>query len=312
MRHVLNRWLFSLTLLLALFAAVRPLHAQEQPPSLQVYEAWLREAFAAAQRNDRIGLDLVAPRLIAAREVTFANGSVAVDNSWLERALAEPEADLQAISQRLGALIDALSQRGSDAPADAATRLASILNRPPFNEQPQRTPTFFGDLLDWLFRQLSRILEPFFRVGVGSANGFAWLATIVGGILILAVMAYILLRLRRSLVRDASAAHDDPEANLTASTARDQAAELARSGDYRTAVRYMYLSALLWLDERELLRYDRALTNREYLEHLRDNADLRNRLLPIVETFDRVWYGYAQLDAQSFEAYRRQVEALRQ
>lgn len=312
MRNVLNRWFSIFVVLLTLFVPVEPLHAQEQPPSLQTYEGWLREAFAAAQRNDRIGLDLVAPRLISVREVMFATGTVAVDNSWLQRALDESEPDLQAISQRLGALIDAFSQRGSDAPADAAARLQSILHRPPFSEQTQRPPTFFGDLLDWLFRQLSRILEPFFRVGVGSANGFAWLATIIGGIMILGVIAYILLRLRRSLVRDASAAHADPEANLTAGTARDQAAELARSGDYRTAVRYMYLSALLWLDERDLLRYDRALTNREYLEHLRDNAELRNRLLPIVETFDRVWYGYAQLDAQGFEAYRRQVEALRQ
>ena len=104
----------------------------------------------------------------------------------------------------------------------------------------------------------------------------------------------------------ARAAEDDPAAGLTARTALDQAGEIARGGDYRTAMRYLYISALLWLDERNLLRYDRALTNREYLEHLRDNAALRERLRPVVETFDRVWYGHLPLDADSFAAYRAQ------
>ena len=90
-----------------------------------------------------------------------------------------------------------------------------------------------------------------------------------------------------------------------------QAGEIARGGDYRAAMRYLYLSALLWLDERDMLRYDRALTNREYLERLRDNAMLRERLRPMVETFDQVWYGHAPLDAQALAAYRAQVEALR-
>jgi len=35
------------------------------------------------------------------------------------------------------------------------------------------------------------------------------------------------------------------------------------------------------------------------------------RMAPIVETFDRVWYGHLPIDAESFAAYQRQVEALR-
>ena len=75
-------------------------------------------------------------------------------------------------------------------------------------------------------------------------------------------------------------------------------------------MRYLYLAALLRLDERGLLRYDRALTNREYLERVRENPALRERLRPIVDTFDRVWYGHAQLDAEGFAEYRARVRAL--
>jgi hypothetical protein len=130
--------------------------------------------------------------------------------------------------------------------------------------------------------------------------------------LVIGVIVYLLRGLRRGMVADARASDDDPEGNLTAKTALDQAGGLARGGDYRTAVRYLYLSALLWLDERNILRYDRALTNREYLERVRDNPALRARMAPIVETFDRVWYGHLPIDAESFAAYRRQVEELRQ
>ncbi len=75
-------------------------------------------------------------------------------------------------------------------------------------------------------------------------------------------------------------------------------------------MRFLYLAALLRLDERDLLRYDRAMTNREYLEQTRDNPVLRARLAPVVDTFDRVWYGHVPLDATAFADYRAQVEAL--
>jgi len=303
-----------LLLVLVLLAAAQPrdVAAQAGPPTLATYEGWLREAFAAAQRGDRLGLEQVAPKLNTARQVALPQGGVApVDNSWLAQELAASEPDLPRISGRLGALLDALGQVGNAAPADANERLRQILNRPPFLQQaPQRS--LLSDLIDWLIDMLDRIMSPLGRAGAASSSSVAWLATIGGSVLIVGIVAYVLFSLRRSLVREASAADADPEANLTATLASKQATELARSGDYRTAVRYLYLSALLWLDERELLRYDRALTNREYLEHLRDNGELRSRLLPIVETFDRVWYGYTPLDAPDFEAYRRQVEALRQ
>ena len=134
---------------------------------------------------------------------------------------------------------------------------------------------------------------------------------IVGALLLIGVLAYLLRGLRRGVVASAHADDDDPAANLTAKTALDQAGGLARGGDYRTAVRYLYISALLWLDERDILRYDRALTNREYLERVRDNPALRERMTPIVETFDRVWYGHLPIDAESFAAYEKHVEALR-
>jgi hypothetical protein len=285
--------------------------AQSQPPDLPTYTGWVREAFAAAQRGDRLGLEDVAARLTGATSVRLAAGtSVSVDNNWLRVALKAEQPDLPAIAARLGAILDALAQPPSSAPADARDRLKALLDQPPFKRAEPSTPSWASSLLDWLGRLLERMLRPLGRIAPGTGNTVAWIIGIVGLALLLAVIAYLLRGLRRGMVADAQI-HDDPEANLTARTALDQASGLARGGDYRTAVRYLYLSALLWLDERDVLRYDRALTNREYLDRVRTNPALRARMAPIVETFDRVWYGHAPIDADTFAAYQRQIEELR-
>ena len=308
------------TLLVALFLVLgarflAPAAAQGQEPDLDTYTGWVRAAYAAAQRNDRLGLEEEAGRLVATTSVRLPGGArVPVDNSWLRQALRGSEPDLAPIAARLGAIIDALAQPDSAAPADALERLRQILDRPPFTraESESALAAWWRAFWDWVVRVLERLLRPVGTIGPTTGNVLAWVIAGIGAVLLLGVLGYLLLGLRRSLVAEARLADADPEARLTARTAIEQASDLARTGDYRTAVRYLYLSALLWLDEQDLLRYDRALTNREYLERARDNPALHTRLAPIVETFDRVWYGHMALDAGSFAAYRAQIEALRE
>jgi hypothetical protein len=99
---------------------------------------------------------------------------------------------------------------------------------------------------------------------------------------------------------------------LTADTAFKKAQGLADAGDYRTAVRYLYLSSLLMLDERGLLRYDRSQTNREYLRSVAHLPQLAALLREVIEVFDRVWYGYYPLDEITYAEYATRVAELRQ
>ena len=306
--------MFTLLLLLgAWFLAPPQAYAQPQPPDLETYTGWVREAFAAAQRSDRLGLEDAATRLVATSSVRLpGDATIAVDNGWLRDALKSAEPDLPVIGARLGAIIDALAQPPSAAPADARERLQRMLDQPPF-KQPDapQTPAWLREFFDWLGRVLENAFRPLGRISPTGGRTVAWVIALIGAALLVGVLIYLLRGLRRGVVASAQVDDDDPAANLTAKTALDQAGGLARGGDYRTAVRYLYISALLWLDERDILRYDRALTNREYLERVRDNPALRERMVPIVETFDRVWYGHLPIDANSFAAYQKQVEALR-
>lgn len=309
-------WLaIALALLLVLgswFLVPFPTLAQAQPPDLPSYTGWVREAFAAAQRGDQPGLVDAARRLTAIASVRLdGDAVVTVDNGWLRAALAEKQPDLPAIAARLGAILDALEQPASAAPPDARARLAQLLDKPPFKrDRTNEAPGWLRALLDWLGRILELMLRSIGRAGGAAGTPLAWLIGIVGLALLLGVLGYTARGLRRGLIDDARVDHA-AEAHLTAKTASEQAGELARGGDYRTAVRYMYLSALLWLDERNVLSYDRALTNREYLDRVRENPALRARMAPIVDTFDRVWYGHLPIDAASFAAYQEQIEALR-
>lgn len=295
-------------------------------PDLPTYERWLREASGAARRGDwlsleRIATDIVATKRVRLPETVLENEpagepdtqTVPVDNSWLRDALDAPEPDLDAIAARLGALLDALARPDTAVPGDARQQLRDILSRPPFaTTETSGEGTGIGtQILNWFLHLLEQLFKPIGQAGGGPLNIVGWLIIL----LVIGVIGWVLallLRGMRGSVSDEARLQDDLAASdpTTSASALREARSLAQHNDYRTAVRYLYLSSLLWLEEHGHIRRDPALTNREYLERLPPN-ELRSRLQPIVETFDRVWYGYSTLDAAAFADYQQQVEHLR-
>ena len=301
--------------------------AQSGPLTLEQYESLVREAYAAATRSDRIGLDEVAARLGDAREVALPDSTtLPADNRWLTDALAQEPPEFPLIAARLGAVLDAAGQARSGADPDALRKLDEVFARPPF--QNRAVPTAWtrfwngvgnaiSDFFSWVFRSLpsggntAPAAAP--PRGFSGLTPVGWLLLILGILLVLGIVLYAVRGVRQSVVRDAKARADAvlEEEDISAGEALDRAHTTARSGDYRTAVRYLYLSSLLWLDERKLVRYDRSLTNREYLQRASGNPALHERLAPVVGTFERVWYGRDTLEEADFTAYEAQIKGLR-
>jgi hypothetical protein len=282
-----------------------PVQAQAGTPTLEEYTQLMREAFAAAQRNDEIGLREAADRLVAIRSVIADDEtSLPVNNQWLADELAKKIPNLQAIEERLGAHVEVLTNARTARPEDQE-RLRAILNAPPFAEQATPEPaaprSSGGGWFDWLFDPSDFLTSCF---------------TILAIIVVTGVVAYTVLAIRGGLRREARrplpAGGDSEERNLNSVKAIQRADEVAIEGDFRKGVRYLYLSTLLWLEERGVLRYDRTLTNREVLEAVPTSSPLRNRLTPVVQTFDRVWYGFDEIDQTAFDAFRQQVAHLRE
>ncbi|MEI7771240.1 MAG: DUF4129 domain-containing protein, partial [Chloroflexales bacterium] len=175
-RHITLVAVLALALLGATVA-----HAQAAL-DIDGYLRLLREAHAAAERRDQIGLEQVAPALTAVRSVALpGGGSAPADNRWLAEALGARRPDLPAITARLGALIDALSYPSGPPAADAEDRLKAILSRPPFRQgDAPRAPGWLDRLLQWLIDLLDRTFAPVSRGAAQSGGGLAWLIAAIG------------------------------------------------------------------------------------------------------------------------------------
>ena len=251
--------------------------------------------------------------------VSLDNGAtLAVDNSALLAALrADPPApaavaDLARAMAAQRAAWPAPSHTAAD--LDALTR---ILAQPEF-QWPVATPTWLDELRDRFFSFLARLLARLFTsTGLGG-NGLI-LGQLLSAAAVLAVAAVLVYALRGLFLNFAPEARVPDETSLgdgdlTAEAASRRAASLAEGGDHRAAVRYLYLAALLHLEEAGLLRYDRSLTNREYLRSLAaaSRPELANRLRGVVEVFDRVWYGFDAIDDATYGDYAARVAEPRQ
>jgi hypothetical protein len=98
----------------------------------------------------------------------------------------------------------------------------------------------------------------------------------------------------------------------TAEAAVDEGRELVAAGNYRGAIRHLFLAALLTLDERNLIHYDKTRTNYELLNEVELRDTITEPLTPVVETFERVWYGFETVGAAEYELLVGQIELLKQ
>ena len=131
------RRLFLIVISAALFA-VSPVAAQTTDVTLDQYTQLMREAYAAAQRNDEIGLREAADKIVPTRTVSVPSGEkIPVDNTWLAQALDTNTPNLRQIAEQLGAIVESLTAGRLNSPADLE-KLRTILSNPPFAElQPQ-------------------------------------------------------------------------------------------------------------------------------------------------------------------------------
>ena len=149
---------------------------------------------------------------------------------------------------------------------------------------------------------LAKVLEPRERWDADLRYVLFPLGAIALGI----VIAVFIRQIRRNLIiearDDGSGATQERVETERAALAHAETAEA--SNDFRGALRFLYLSAILHLQERGVLPYDKSLTNREYLHQAQVGIDMQARLGPAVTVFDEVWYGHKPCDAETVADYR--------
>ena len=243
-------------------------------------------------------------------EVVADGQIIPIDNGYLIKLMRADQPDLEEIDTLLLALLDAHQTYPRQVfSTSTLPSLQEILSRPEFQwAEPAPNPIndWLQKIWDVVNRWLNDLLGNFAQY---IPSNTTWLMVI----LLVAILFFVFRTLFVDFIKEAQLNGEESGENelLTSESAFNKAQSLSRGGDYRSAVRYLYLSSLLLMDERGVLRYDRSKTNREYLRSVANSPELAKPLEEVIEVFDNVWYGYHSLEEESFKHYSDRVEELK-
>lgn len=324
MRSILTVWLITLLSLTNLSAVGQPMHLMPELTTITLQQYWdlveeTRQTVIGLESQPeaeiRQELDALAVRWDEIGAVELEDKSIITFHSdHLSAALRRSPADLK----RLQHLLDVLQQAHQKFPGQLFTAedvepLQEILARPEFQwdrgqaaQRPEWLSRIFDAIADFTDRVVFALIDLLYRGRI--------LFAIAAALLVAYALFYLSRNLSRSLVRDAElgGGENESEGLLTSKGALQRAQNLSMHGDYRNAIRYLYLSSLLVLDEQGLLRYDRSRTNREYLRSVASRPELAAPLHDVIDVFDRVWYGFEDVDEETYKSYVEHVDELRE
>ena len=73
------------------------------------------------------------------------------------------------------------------------------------------------------------------------------------------------------------------------------------SGDYNQGLRFLYISLLIRLNDYNIIRINKAKTNKQYLLEIRDNKpEIYDDMVEFTNVFNRHWYGRKRADKAVF------------
>jgi hypothetical protein len=270
------------------------------------------------------------------QDVQFDGKVIRVDNSWLHIAIDEvakkPASDIDGrrdllteISARLSALRERM--RGSQQVAsagDQSAQLNRILARPEYHLDEEKESSI-KEFLKRIWEELLRLLiglDPTPVRGAelpstGLLSGFRILLVII--LLVTSVIGAIHLTKRLRRRRRPEEERDVREVlgeelagDVTSGDLLATAAELAKQGDYRTAIRRVYIALLLDLERRGKLPLHPSKTNRDYLNAMRSERNIYPTFSIMTGTFEIIWYGQRRSTEEEFKGFvSRYKEAIR-
>ena len=266
-------------------------------------------------------------QLVPPQETVEHEGTrLSVNNKWLHEALDHYEAEhdpqvkkakLAEIGDRLAALDAALirAAEGSlknGAGQESRTRLRDILNRPEYHEkQESRLAAFIKEVrtkvlnfIAEIWRAFGRMLQKIFGSGAeGSIVSKVLMVVVLGAFVYFIVRLAMQIKPRRKKARKRTVLGEEIEATATPGDLFESAMAAARAGDFRAAVRKLYISLLYELSEHNLIEIEESATNHEYLAHLSRYGALVPPLREMTDRFDISWYGLLPTSAEEFAVY---------
>jgi hypothetical protein len=175
----------------------------------------------------------------------------------------------------------------------SGTERGELINKVLSRREFDRSGTVLAErFVAWLARTLSGMFgdSDFSFSAVRSISQGLAVAVIIA---FLVLLALIVARLGFGRWATGCAAVDGDTGGGPGSSglAIEEASRAAGAGDFRSAVRLVYMGVLLRLDEQDLIRFDGTSTNWEYLARLKKTSPVYELLRPVTVLFDVKWYG---------------------
>jgi hypothetical protein len=261
--------------------------------------------------------------------VELGSASIEVDNTWFGeqidayKATTDPgkrETMLEQISTRLAAAdahLNALDSAPQHATPEERAKLEEILSRAEF-QSPAESPftKTVRELRDRVLKFLSDLIERLFGGARGQsfAVGMRIVIIAAGSLALLLLVRAVAIALARRGVggkRKKAAKHkktktvlgEEVDESTTATDIEAAARALASRGDYRGAIRKLFVALIYQLDERGLVRLHAEATNREYLALVRGLGTLHPVMTSMTDVFERVWYGEVPVGRTEYDAF---------
>jgi hypothetical protein len=227
-------------------------------------------------------------------------------------------------------------ERGAPDAREASARAKEILSRPEFAVTPPKTtedgkepeptepPGWWKSFVDWLEKWLEELFKRERDPAPRSTNFTPVSGAGAANVLVVILIAAVLVVLIAVLIRAFGQRQQEEAAQLEVSTldsaalAQDPmsalarppegwahlADELAARGEYREAVRSLYLALLSRLHRDGAILYDSTLSNWDYLRHFKGRREWLPPFKELTRRFDFAWYGNLPVGADGYRDFR--------
>jgi hypothetical protein len=257
-----------------------------------------------------------------------------------QQAFDDEDCDAAASTLETGLLqVSATAEAQARADARAATdRARAILARPEFQERPEKVagdtpadeepvpsePSLWRRFIDKLGAWLKDLFKnhnprPQSRdtalpVSGGAAANAVVVVVVALTVAVLGVVLVTLLKRKRAATGpalevstvDAAALAGNPDHALSRPPEgwAHLADALAARGEYREAVRNLYLALLSRLHRDGAIHYDETLSNWDYLRAFRGRPEVKAPFRELTRRFDFAWYGNTPVGADGYSEFR--------
>ena len=180
-----------------------------------------------------------------------------------------------------------------------------------YEETTQEADNFITDFFDWLFAALGR----WFGIDISPlwAEIIKWTVYAIFA----AIAIYLLVRLLTGEKASGIKARGDEnknqikveETHIKELDLNKYIDEAIANGNYRNAVRYLYLNSLKKLSASGKIDWDFQKTNSDYYREIKD-VELKTQFQKVSYLYDYVWYGEFAIDEFAFAKARQQFDLL--